>query len=78
MDLDFLWWKHLGTNISDLKQKKLYNERTQEILNHSFKNHWKRKLKIPEVEKAEEPSGKKEGFGKININRKLLKGVYDF
>ena len=33
---------------------------------------------MPEVEKEEEPSGKKEDFGKININRKLLKGVYDF
>ena len=33
---------------------------------------------MPEVEKEEEPSGKKEDFGKININRKLLKGIYDF
>ena len=44
--------RHLRTDLSDLKQGKLYNERTNQISNRLFGNHWKSKFKIPEVEKS--------------------------
>ena len=43
-----------GTNLSDLKRKKFYDDRTHEIL-----NHWKRNFKMSRVEKEEEPGEKK-------------------
>ena len=40
-----------GSKPTDIKQKKLYNERTHNVSNFFLKNYWRNKFKIPEVKK---------------------------
>ena len=69
-----IFWKfrHLRTNLQDLKQNKLYNEETHKIWNRFFKNDWKSKFKILEFEKEVEPGRKKATIMEIILRDFLM------
>ena len=65
--------KHLRKNKSDLIRKKVYYERAHKISNPLFRNNWQSKFKTPNIEKEEEPGGKKNYKVEKNFKGELKK-----